>query len=192
MFSNLLSKRRRRDDADTFESLVAPHVEQLYRLAYRYTGNQADAEDLVQDLLVKLFPRLDELRKVEQLRPWLAKSLYYLYVDRYRARKRNPVEFGHDHQAEESHDIHRHGELTPSRQDTIRDLQRAIDQLGDDHRILIMMHDVESYTLAELEKILDTPVGTLKSRLHRGRAKLRKILEREESPGPERAEAGTP
>ncbi len=173
-----LFSRKKRIDADSFEALVSPHVEQLYRLAYRYTGQQADAEDLVQDLLIKLYPRTPELQQVGQLKPWLAKSLYYLYVDRYRSQKRSPIEFGQEHDIEAATANSNHqGELSPQRQDTIRDLQRAIDHLSDEHRILILMHDVEAYTLTELESILETPLGTLKSRLHRGRAKLRKLLE---------------
>ncbi len=184
MIFNLFSKKR--IDADSFEALVSPHVEQLYRLAYRYTGQQADAEDLVQDLLIKLYPRTKELQQVAQLRPWLAKSLYYLYIDRYRAKQRNPIEFGQEHNVEEHPSLDAHqGELSPQRQDTIRDLQRAIEHLSDDHRILILMHDVEAYTLTELETILDTPLGTLKSRLHRGRAKLRKQLEEGTIPAPQ-------
>ena len=169
---------KKRPDPDAFERLVMPHMEQLYRLAQRYTGDAADAEDLIQDLLIKLFPRTEELEKVGQLRPWLAKSLYYLYVDRYRAAKRSPIEFGHDHDPETYSDTDHAGELSPRRQDTIRDLQAAIDTLEEEHRILILMHDVEAYTLAELETILETPIGTLKSRLHRSRAKLRKLLDK--------------
>ncbi len=166
---------RHRGTGPSFEELVTPHMERLYRLAYRYSGNQADAEDLIQDLLIKLVPRIDELRKVEQLYPWLAKALYRLHIDRFRKSSRNPVDGGYDdyieHTAGEDPD-----ELTPARVGLIRDLQSALQQLNEEQRALIVMHDMESYTLVELEKILDTPIGTLKSRLHRSRAKLRKLL----------------
>ena len=182
MIFSLFTKKRA--DASTFEELVAPHVEQLYRLAHRYTRNQSDAEDLIQDLLIKLYSRTEELEKVGQLRPWLAKSLYYLYVDQYRAQKRSPIEFRQEHHPEEYTDGTLQSELSPKRQDTIRDLHAAIEQLNEEQRILILMHDVEAYTLAELETILDTPIGTLKSRLHRSRAKLRKILAPKMEPFP--------
>ncbi len=170
---NFFSKPK--DYSTIFEALVLPHVPHLHRLAQRYCGNKHDAEDLVQDLLVKLYPRTEELETVESLKPWLTKSLYHLYIDKIRSNKRSPID---DKQVNDT-DIYADTSISqPSsnRQDTIKDLQKALNQLDDTHRVLIIMHDVESYTLVELEKILDTPVGTLKSRLHRGRAKLRKII----------------
>ena len=167
---------RHRGTAPSFEELVAPHLETLYRLAYRYTGTQVDAEDLVQDLLVKLFPRTGELNAVEQLQPWLIKALYHLYIDRVRKAKRNPFETGHDDHIEQIVESD-NNTMSPSRIALILDLKSALQHLDAEQRTLIVMHDIESYSLAELEKILDTPIGTLKSRLHRSRAKLRKLLE---------------
>ncbi len=166
---------RHRGLEPSFEELVAPHLERLYRLAYRYSGNQADAEDLIQDLLIKLVPRIDELRKVEQLYPWLVKALYRLHIDRFRRSSRNPVDGGYNEHIEHTAEANPN-ELSPARVGLIRDLQAALYQLSEEQRALIVMHDMESYTLAELEEILDTPIGTLKSRLHRSRAKLRKLL----------------
>ncbi len=73
-----------RDTGPSFEALLMPQLAQLHRLAYHYTGQQCDAEDLVQELLLKLYPRLKELQRVKKLRPWLAKALYRLFVDRCR------------------------------------------------------------------------------------------------------------
>ncbi len=170
---NIFSHHRGQDP--TFEEMVAPHLERLHQLAYRYSGNQADAEDLIQDLLVKLIPRTDELRKVEQLHPWLAKALYRLHIDRFRKSNRNPVDAGYDEHINHSAAANPN-DMSPSRVNLIRDLHSALQHLNEEQRILVIMHDVESYTLAELEKILETPLGTLKSRLHRSRAKLRKLL----------------
>ncbi len=166
---------RQRGQEPSFEELVAPHLERLYRLAWRYSGNQTDAEDLIQELLVKLIPRTDELRKIEQLHPWLVKVLYRLHIDRFRKTERNPVESGYDEQINHCTEGHVN-DISPARLDLIRDLQAALQQLNEEQRALVIMHDIESYTLIELETILDTPVGTLKSRLHRSRAKLRKLL----------------
>lgn len=74
----------RSQPASKFEELVYPHINYLYRLAFRFCGNQADAEDLVQDLLIKLYPKRAELEKVEKLRPWVTTSLYRMFVDSYR------------------------------------------------------------------------------------------------------------
>ena len=83
--------RRARPPESNFEDLLRPQVEYLYRLAWRFTGSVADAEDLVQDVLIKLFPRTEELLGIERLRPWLARVLYNQYVDSVRQRARSPI-----------------------------------------------------------------------------------------------------
>lgn len=163
---------RDRSRSSSFEELVEPHVERMYRLGYHYTQNRADAEDLVQDLLVKLYPRFDEMKKIEQLGPWLAKILFRIFVDQYRRDVRNPVESGYD-ESIDKYEAATRTDLSTQRLETIMDLQSLIDKLSEEQRILLLMHDVESYTLLELSTIFDTPIGTLKSRLHRTRAKLR-------------------
>ncbi|MBL1278179.1 MAG: sigma-70 family RNA polymerase sigma factor [Ectothiorhodospiraceae bacterium] len=165
--------------AARFDELVRPHLTYLYRLAFRFCGNQEDAEDLVQDLMIKLFPRCAELEDVDRLRPWLVTSLYRMFVDGTRRKKRSPMELIDDEAA--FYETIANCESTPS-QDLAEDqritqLQEAFERLSDDHRVLLTLHDIEGYRLVELEKILNVPVGTLKSRIHRARAKMRKMLE---------------
>ena len=83
--------RRARPTELNFEDLVRPHVEYLYRLAWRFTASVPDAEDLVQDVLLKLCPRTEEMLGIQRLRPWLARVLYHQYVDSVRQRARSPV-----------------------------------------------------------------------------------------------------
>src|SRR5947208_16187330 len=91
---------RTRTAASKFEDLLRPQVEYLYRLAWRFTGSVADAEDLVQDLLLKLYPRTRELLDIEHLRPWLAKVLYRQYIDFVREQAHPPpVELASDAEA---------------------------------------------------------------------------------------------
>jgi RNA polymerase sigma-70 factor (ECF subfamily) len=169
---------RRRGSRDAFEALVMPHVDGLYRLAYRYCGQQSDAEDLVQELLLKLIHRVDEMERVERLRPWLAKALYHLFIDRLRREQRHPVDSLEPEQLEATHAAPGSGESS-EKLVLINNIEQALGQLSEDMRVVVVMHDVENYTLAELETILDAPIGTLKSRLHRARAKLREILDEE-------------
>ncbi len=164
-----------RGNGPSFEELLMPHMEQLHRLAYHYTGQQSDAEDLVQDLVVKLFQKNETLQKIEKLRPWLAKSLYRIYIDRWRQQKRQATDTA-DHETLENHSINTNSITFIDRYSIIHDLQWAMTLLNDDQRILITMHDAEAYTLEELSMVLEAPIGTLKSRLHRGRAKLRELL----------------
>src|SRR5260370_16885754 len=81
MRTSVSEYRRARPAALNFEDLLRPQVEYLYRLAWRFTGSVADAEDLVQDVLIKLFPRTKQLLEIERLRPWLAPVLYHPYID---------------------------------------------------------------------------------------------------------------
>lgn len=163
-----------------FEGLVAPHIDHLYRLAYRFCGDRHDAEDLVQDLLTKLYPKYRELQAIEALRPWLARSLYHLFIDNTRKDKRTPDIADLDDELLEALPGETDGPEQQLRGEQLQQqLNHALEQLNPDQRALISLHDIEGYTLPELESLLDTPLGTLKSRLHRARAHLRKSLQTE-------------
>ncbi len=167
---------------DSFEALLAPHVPTLYRVAYRCTGSTDEAEDLVQELLTRLYPRRREVAEVRDPRPWLLRSLHNLHVDRVRRRSRRP----HERPAESADgaavDVEyltgddRGPEERTIGHWTTRQLQTALDALSSDQRAVVVLHDVEGYTLEELTTILEAPVGTLKSRLHRARGRLRELL----------------
>jgi RNA polymerase sigma-70 factor (ECF subfamily) len=165
--------------AARFDELVRPHLTYLYRLAFRFCRNQADAEDLVQDLLLKLYPRCAELDEVDKLRPWLVTSLYRMFVDGTRRQKRSPLELIDDEAA--FYETAASGETSPAQDlaedQRINQIQSAFERLSEDHRVLLTLHDIEGYRLVELEKILEVPVGTLKSRIHRARARMRALLE---------------
>ena len=184
--------RKGRPAERNFEDLIRPQVEYLYRLAWRFTGNVTDAEDLVQDVLIKVYPRTQDMLTIQKLRPWLAKVLYHQYVDSLRQRKRSPVlELVSGGDGEE--DLL--DKVASSREGPEQDAERAgqrdrilaaVRQLNPEQRAIVAMHDVEGYSLDELEKMLETPIGTLKSRLHRARARLRALLPMEPFPGGER------
>jgi len=176
---NKLASIFSRKPPGSFEELLAPHMDHLYRLAYRFTGDRVDAEDLVQELLYRLYPRVAKLKKVEALRPWLSRALYNRFIDEVRRRRHDPLEGADTDQTLAS----RAGFDTPETDADSGQLQHrlvaALETLGPEERALVTLHDVEGYTLSELENILDAPIGTLKSRLHRTRRKLRSTLKRE-------------
>lgn len=163
---------------EQFEELVQPHLQQLYKLAYRFTGQRADAEDLVQDVVVKLYPRLQEMQKIEKLGPWLARVLYRHFVDRLRSKQRSPLHLVSDDEPE----LEQHHDAAPDPAGNVEAtllqgrLQHALDQLNDDQRALMILHDVEGYTLNEIHTMYDVSIGTLKSRLNRARTRLRELL----------------
>ena len=181
--------RRSRGTAGRFEELLRPHVEYLYRLAWRFTASEADAEDLVQDLLLKLYPRTAELAAVELLRPWLARVLYRQYVDTVRQQgRRPPLEpvLGEDDPLEEIPSEAEEPDAHAGRMALRARLLDALRRLNAEQRAVVALHDIEGYTLEELEKMLETPIGTLKSRLHRSRAALREALAMEPSAASQR------
>jgi len=173
--TNLWSRSRQ---VDRFEVLLRPFIPYLYQLAWRFTGTQADAEDLVQDLLSKLYPRLKELEKLENLRAWLAKVLYRQYVDQLRLHSRTPVKLADTGMtSDEELDIPVSIEPDQEQAQLISQIERLLPQLNEDQRLLLILHDVEGYTLKEIQAMTETPVGTLKSRLNRARKKLRELME---------------
>lgn len=171
------------DNNLAFERLVRPHFDRLYRLAWRLTGSKAEADDLFQELLIKAFGMLDDLVKIEQPGSWLSRVMYNLFIDerrRFARRRMHTVEEGemagdglaglaggddpvHDNQ----------------RLEKIQRLETALAQLSDEHRVVVLLHDTEGYKLTEIQELTGTPVGTVKSRLHRARARLREILSAE-------------
>ena len=172
-------------DAVEFERLLREHVPALYRSAYRWTGAVDRAEDLVQQLLVRLYPRLAELRELDQLRPWVLRVMYRIFVDQLRRERASPVQFGADPVPSDDLPAGEDdawvdpgpGPLELTDRDVTQErLLRAWERLGEEHRMVLSMHDIEDYTLPELARIMDIPLGTLKSRLHRARARLRELL----------------
>lgn len=175
----ILQFRRKRAGASKFEELVRPQVEFLHRLAWRFTGSAADAEDLVQDVLLKLYPRRAELAGIEQLRPWLAKVLYRQYVDFARRQARSPLAARAPEEGDPLDAVAapEDGPEGGAERGEWRDrILAALGRLNPEQRAVVVMHDVEGYSLEELEPILEAPLGTLKSRLHRARQRLRAEL----------------
>jgi RNA polymerase sigma factor (sigma-70 family) len=175
-----------------FAELVRPHLQALYRLAYRFTGRQHEAEDLLQELLTRLYARPEGLNGIESLRPWLARALYNLYVDERRRQARSPLgqlrsiaTGGMDEEEDalavraDNTDLNLSTEMAQMRQHLVE----LVQQLPEEQREVIVLRDVEGYELHEAAEILGVALGTVKSRLHRGHERLREWLrERNLSP----------
>lgn len=158
-------------------------MDRLYRFAWRLTGSKPEAEDLFQDLLLKVYGRLDRLAELDEPGSWLCRVMYNQFVDerrRFSRERLKTVEEGHLPGAGLD-DIA--GDLDPvadqERLERIRRLERALARLSDEHRLVVLMHDTDGYKLEEIQEITGIPVGTVKSRLHRARARLREMLEKD-------------
>lgn len=172
--------------ASDFERVIRPHLPSLYRLAYRLSGTETDAEDLLQEMLLRLHDRTAELVALDRPGTWLARVLYRLYVDEYRRTRLRPspaADYRSGNPGDEDDPVteaEAGPELDPEKlaeraHDTAR-LQRALDALPEDQRTVVLMHDVEGYRLTEVSELIEVPLGTLKSRLHRARRSLRDLL----------------
>ena len=166
----------------SFEALIKPHLDRLYRLSFRLAGNKPEAEDLFQDVLIKIYPRMDELIDIEEPGSWLCRVMYNHFIDNRRrfARQRLvAVSEGGIPGGQGLEDFP--GGPDPvddaERADNINRLDAALSGLSDEHRLVVLLHDTEGYKLIEIQELTGTPIGTLKSRLHRARARLREILE---------------
>ena len=163
-----------------FSEMIKPHWERMFRLAYRLTGSQPEAQDLFQDVLLKLYPRCDRLAEIENRGPWLARIVYNQFIDNKRRYVRSRLVLVAHSVFSENPD------LAQAEQDSleeivdqsinIRRLNKALATLSDEHRLVINLHDVEGYKLGEVSEITGISLGTLKSRLHRARARMREIL----------------
>jgi RNA polymerase sigma-70 factor (ECF subfamily) len=180
--------------ASEFHRLIREHIPALYRSAYRWTGAVDRAEDLVQELLVRLFPLLGELRTIDKLRPWAMRVMYRIFVDQLRRERNSPVQYGLASAGSESSEDEDDDYIDPAeeppelveQQLTQERILAAWALLGEEHRVVLSMHDIEGYSLVDLSSMLDVPIGTLKSRLHRARARLRELLAAERFPPPDR------
>jgi len=155
---------------ERFESEALPHARSLYGTAYRMTRNAHDAEDLVQETLLRAHRAFDRYTPGTNIRAWLYTILHRVRTDALRRSGRRPltVELDGD------------GPAVPPAQDALatgaEDLERALSRLPEAFRTAVILRDVEELSYQEIAETLDIPIGTVMSRIHRGRALLRNAL----------------
>jgi RNA polymerase sigma factor (sigma-70 family) len=180
---NVISFESKGSPRQQFEGLLRPHFEALYSAARRMALSQVDAEDLVQEVCIKVFLRFDEFKKIEYRRAWLLKMLYHQFIDLHRSNQRSPVgnsDTGVDSvEPEKIAESEWQPEQMVDRDIRIAQVLRAMKCLSQEHCALVALHDIEGLTLEELHKLTGHPVGTIKSLLHRTRVKLGRLLANE-------------
>lgn len=167
-----------------FEAEALPFLDQLYGAAMRLTRNPQDAEDLVQETYAKAFAAFHQYRPGTNLKAWLYRILNNTFISNYRKAQRQPkqtdgaeVEDWQEYEAAS----HASSGLQSAEAEAIENLpdseiREALAKLPEDRRLAVYLADVEGFSYQEISEIMDTPIGTVMSRLHRGRKQLRDLL----------------
>jgi RNA polymerase sigma-70 factor (ECF subfamily) len=174
-----------------FERDVVPFLGQLYPAALRMTRNPTDAEDLVQETSVKAYAAFHQFRPGTNLKAWLHRILANTFISGYRKRRREPRqaaggELGDWQGADPLAPAARSAEAEALDRLADSDVLRALRDLPEEFRIAVYLADIEGYAYKEIAEIMGTPIGTVMSRLHRGRGRLRDTLATY-GPGPDLA-----
>ncbi|MEK7250377.1 MAG: sigma-70 family RNA polymerase sigma factor [Bacteroidota bacterium] len=165
-----------------FQSEALPHMDFLYNYALRMTYNAADAEDLVQETFLKAFRFWDSYEKGTNIRAWLFRIMKNAYINRYRKEKKEPETVEYQEVENFYNNVRGSAAESSDLQEAVfsnlleDEVSRAIVELPDDFRTVVILCDIEELTYEEVAAFVDCPVGTIRSRLHRGRKLLRARL----------------
>ncbi|MEQ8470942.1 MAG: sigma-70 family RNA polymerase sigma factor [Marinoscillum sp.] len=167
---------------DVFDNEFLPHLDAMYNFAYRLTFDQDDAKDLVQDTFMKAYRFINSFEKGTNAKAWLYRILKNSFINDFRKKSKEPSKV--DYQEVENFynsDNVDESKTVDLRIDTVKDMMgdevtNALNSLAVDFRTVIILCDLEGFTYDEMAKILDIPIGTVRSRLHRARNLLKEKL----------------
>ncbi len=159
-----------------------PHIEALKTFAFHLTYNEADADDLIQETYMKAFKFMDKYEKGTNAKAWLFKILKNAYINEYRKKVKSPQKVDVDDVGLVKTTENQNERLKADLRDDIYtnelgdEVTKALDKLPEDFRTVILLCDIEGFSYEEMSKIIDIPVGTIRSRLFRARNALKELL----------------
>lgn len=160
-----------------FVALVAPHQERLFAGVLQFTGNRADAEDLLQETLMRAYVGFTKCQDIEKPRAWLFRIMRNAFINRYHKNRRQPVKVAYDEGLDHMiYDAHAHGDGDPTEGFFSRfldaEVESALESLPEHFRESVVLCDISGLSYEEISHILDCPLGTVRSRISRGRELL--------------------
>lgn len=171
-----------KEKASIFDTEFMTHVDSMYNFAYRLTFNEDDAKDLVQDTYLKAFRFINSFERGTNAKAWLFRILKNSFINEFRKKSKQPAKVDYN-EVESYYNSDEAGEsiTTDLRVETVQhmigdEITGALNALPVDFRTVIILSDLEGFTYEEMAKILDIPIGTVRSRLHRARNMLREKL----------------
>jgi RNA polymerase sigma-70 factor (ECF subfamily) len=168
---------------EDFEEEIVPHLDAMYNFALRLTSDPSDAEDLVQDTIVKAYRFFSSYEKGTNAKAWLFRILKNSYINNYRKKSKQPNQVDYDEVSTFYETIRAERTDTSDLEDKMfrdlidDDISQALEELPEDFRTVVLLCDVEGFTYEEIANMLDVPIGTIRSRLHRGRNLLKAQLQ---------------
>lgn len=170
------------EKASVFDKELMPHVDSMYNFAYRLAFDEDDAKDLVQDTYLKAFRFINSFERGTNAKAWLFRILKNSFINEYRKKSKQPAKVDYNEVASYYNSGLRRDEgMTDLPLETVQhmigdEITGALNALPVDFRTVIILGDLEDFTYEEIAKILDIPIGTVRSRLHRARNMLRERL----------------
>ncbi|HNF47894.1 MAG TPA: sigma-70 family RNA polymerase sigma factor [Chitinophagales bacterium] len=165
-----------------FEKEFMPHADALYNFAYQLSYNDDDANDLVQETYMKAFRFIDSYQEGTNSKAWLFKILKNIFINEYRRKKREPEKIDYDDvitfSDEDDDNSAAYFDLREDLFDNMMgdEITNALNKLPIEFKTVILLCDIEGFSYEEIAKIIDIPIGTVRSRLHRARNMLKQLL----------------
>ncbi|MDH7514609.1 MAG: sigma-70 family RNA polymerase sigma factor [Bacteroidota bacterium] len=165
-----------------FERETLPHMKALYHYALRMTGDPDEADDLLQETYLKAYRFFESFESGTNSKAWLFRIMKNSFINMYRKVSKEPDKVGYDDIEEFYHTIRAESTDSNDLEEKVfsslldDELTRALDSLPEEFRTVVILSDIEGFTYEEIAEFIDSPIGTVRSRLHRGRSMLRKKL----------------